>query len=243
MTLHVTRSPGGDGVPVLLVHGFSTSWQLWADTGWTRALEQAGRAWIAPDLPGHGASPKPHEPDAYTSAALVEALAAVGDGPADVIGYSLGGELALELALAHPDRVRRLVVGGIGARRPNTAEATAMLYEHAAAGTQPPCGPTAAMWARATSAPGADGVALAACLAGVSGSPPLHDLDRYPGPTLLFAGTEDGIADGIETLRERLVDAELLWVEGRDHFTTLSAAVAKERAVAFLAGEHAASVR
>jgi len=235
MSLHVARSGGGDGVPVLLVHGYSTSWRLWADTGWTRALERAGRAWLAPDLPGHGASPKPHEPEAYASAALVAALADVLDGRADVIGYSLGGELALELALACPNLVRRLVAGGIGSQRPNTAEAAATVYGHAAAGTQPPSGPTAAMWARATSAPGADAVALAACLAGVSGSPPLQDLDRFPGPALLFAGTEDAVAAGIETLRDELVDAELLRVEGRDHFTTLSAAVAKERAVAFLA--------
>jgi pimeloyl-ACP methyl ester carboxylesterase len=235
VTLHVERSAGGDGVPVLLVHGYSTDHRMWAVTGWTAALERAGRAWLAPDLRGHGSSPKPHEPEAYASAAQVAELAALLDEPADVVGYSLGGELALELALAHPRLVRRLVAGGIGAQRPNTSEAAAALYERVAAGEMPPTGPTAAMWARATSMPGADRMALAACLAGVSGSPPLHDLDRYPGPTLLFAGTEDEVAAGIEHLREALPHAELLRLEGRDHFTTLSAAAAKERALEFLA--------
>jgi hypothetical protein len=91
------------------------------------------------------------------------------------------------------------------------------------------------MWARATSASGADRVALAACLAGISGSPPLHDLDRYPGPTLLFAGTEDEVAAGVERLRDGLARAELLWIDGRDHLTTLSSARAKERVLEFLA--------
>jgi pimeloyl-ACP methyl ester carboxylesterase len=157
------------------------------------------------------------------------------DGPADVIGYSLGAELGLELTLAHPELVRRLVVGGFGGRRPHTAEATAELYRHVAAGTQPPSSPATAMWARATSMPGADRIALAACLAGVSGSRLLHGLDRFAGPTLLFAGTEDPVADGIERLRDALADAELLWIEGRNHLTTLSAAGAKARALAFLA--------
>jgi pimeloyl-ACP methyl ester carboxylesterase len=234
VTLHVARSAAGGGVPVLLVHGFSTSHEQWSATGWTHALDRAGRAWLAPDLPGHGGSPKPHEPEAYASHALVEALADVVDGQVDVAGYSLGGELALELALVHPERVRRLVVGGIGAQRPNTAEAAAALYDRVVAGEQPSSGPTAAMWARATSAPGADRVALAACIAGVSGSPPLHDLDRFSGPALLFAGTDDELAGGIESIREQLPDAELLWIEGRDHLTTPTAPLAKERALAFL---------
>jgi pimeloyl-ACP methyl ester carboxylesterase len=220
---------------VLLVHGYSASYSMWEATGWTGALEQAGRGWLAPDLLGHGASPRPHEPDAYAVDAQVATLAAVLDEPADVIGYSLGAELALELALGRPRLVRRLVVGGFGGRRPHTAEATAELYAQVAAGAQPPSSSTTAMWARATSAPGADRVALAACLAGVSGSRPLHGFDRFPGPTLLFAGTDDLVAEGIEQLRDRLVDAELLWIEGRDHMTTLSASAAKARALDFLA--------
>jgi pimeloyl-ACP methyl ester carboxylesterase len=236
--LHVAGSEQGDGVPVLLVHGFSSSHADWTATGWTQALERAGRAWIAPDLRGHGASEKPHQPADYRSDVLVGDLARTLDGcgaeRADVVGYSLGAELALEVALAHPDRVRRLVAGGIGDRRPNTAEATATLYEHAAAGTPPPDGPTARMWSRASSVPGADPVALAACLAGVSGSPPLSGFDRFPGPTLLFAGTVDEVARGIETLREQLARAELVWIEGRNHFNTLSTAEAKERGLAFL---------
>jgi pimeloyl-ACP methyl ester carboxylesterase len=222
-------------VPVLLVHGYSTDHSMWAATGWLRPLEQVGRRWLAPDLVGHGASPRPHEPEPYAVDAQVAALSAMLDEPADVVGYSLGGELALELALAHPELVRRLVVGGIGDHRPNTAEAAAELYEHVVAGARPPPSSTATLWARATSVPGADRVALAACLAGVSGSRPLHGLDRFPGPTFLFAGSEDPVADGIERLRDALARSELLRIPGRDHLTTLSAADARARAVAFLA--------
>jgi pimeloyl-ACP methyl ester carboxylesterase len=235
--LHLVRSTGGTGVPVLLVHGFSRDHSMWAATGWTQALERTGRRWLAPDLLGHGASPRPHEREAYQLDAQTRLLAeALEEEPADVVGYSLGGELALEFALAYPERVRRLVIGGIGDHRPNTGEAAAALYESVVAGTAPGSGPTAAMWARATSVPGADRVALAACLAGVSGSRPLHGLERFPGPTLLFAGTEDPVADGVERLRDSLPEAELVRIRGHDHFTTLATAEARSRTLDFLSG-------
>jgi pimeloyl-ACP methyl ester carboxylesterase len=235
--IEVARSARFGGVPVLLVHGYSSSHANWEATGWTGALEEAGRDWIAPDLRGHGGSAKPHAPADYRSAVLVDDLVRTLDGAgaerADVIGYSLGGELAVELAVAHPGRVRRLVAGGIGERRPNSPEAAAEVYEHAAAGTEPPVGPTASMWARASAVPGADPLALAACLAGVSGSPPLRDLDRYGGPALLFAGTADEVATGIESVQHAL-GAELLRLEGHVHSSALSAPEARDRVLTFL---------
>jgi pimeloyl-ACP methyl ester carboxylesterase len=69
---------------------------------------------LAFDLRGHGLSEKPAEPDRYTLAALVEdveqVMTACRATRADVVGHSLGGALALHLALAHPERVRRLVL-------------------------------------------------------------------------------------------------------------------------------------
>lgn len=62
------------------------------------------------DLPGHGSAPDV-APDADVGAAAeVLALAALPKGQADVIGHSFGAVVSLRLALAHPDRVRRLVL-------------------------------------------------------------------------------------------------------------------------------------
>ncbi|MFD0803794.1 alpha/beta fold hydrolase, partial [Streptomonospora algeriensis] len=95
--------PGAEGVPILLVHGFGSDYELnWERTGWTRALE--GLPVFGCDLRGHGGSGKPHDPAAYTPGAFVGDLVALldtlGIERADVVGYSLGARLAWELALA-----------------------------------------------------------------------------------------------------------------------------------------------
>jgi len=84
---------------VLLIHaGVCDSRQ------WKRQLALLPEA-IAPDLPGFGDAP---EPEGEFS--VVDDLAALLDGPAAVVGNSLGGRVALQLALARPDLVERLLL-------------------------------------------------------------------------------------------------------------------------------------
>jgi pimeloyl-ACP methyl ester carboxylesterase len=99
---------GSDGVPVLLLHGVpetSTSWRRLAP-----ALAD-GRRVLAPDLPGLGGSayPGPYDLSSLTRQ-LVALLEEEGTGPVDVVGHDWGGALALSLARARPDLVRRLCV-------------------------------------------------------------------------------------------------------------------------------------
>jgi pimeloyl-ACP methyl ester carboxylesterase len=236
--LHVRRSEPRPGVPVLLVHGLSMSSGTWAAAGWLSALDRAGRAWLAPDLRGHGRSPKPHDPAEYGPERLVAdllgVLDAVGADEADVIGYSVGAELALELALRSPAHVRRLVAGGVGRDRPLTAEQALEVYRHAIGEAPLPAGRAGWLWAAACNTAGNDPVALSACLAGVSASGPLERLDRYPGPALLFVGTKDALVSGVEAVRDELPDAALLRIEGADHARAMFSTEAVERALAFL---------
>ncbi|HYQ66338.1 alpha/beta hydrolase [Actinophytocola sp.] len=92
-TLHLARhEPGGDPV-LLLLHGLGATGEVWDSL-----LE---RHWkgevIAPDLPGHGRSPRP---DTYTFESMAASVAAVLPEGRDVVvlGHSLGGVLALTLA-------------------------------------------------------------------------------------------------------------------------------------------------
>jgi pimeloyl-ACP methyl ester carboxylesterase len=95
---------GGDGPPLLLVHGYGGA--AWNFTELQPYL--GGRRLIIPDLPGHGGSaPLP----ATTSLrGFADALVPLLDGPVDVLGHSLGGVVALRLAERHPQLVRRLVL-------------------------------------------------------------------------------------------------------------------------------------
>jgi 3-oxoadipate enol-lactonase len=94
---------GGEGPPLLLVHGFGGA--AWNFSELAPLLP--GKRLIIPDLPGHGgSSPLP----APTLAGFADVLAQLLDGPVDVLGHSLGGVVALRLAERHPSLVRRLVL-------------------------------------------------------------------------------------------------------------------------------------
>lgn len=107
MGLNVQDS--GSGAPVALLHGLLGSARNWGQIA--KGLAASGRRALAFDLPNHGESPTT-VPCGY--GAMADAVAAAleegGARPADVIGHSMGGKVAMVLALAHPGAVRRLVV-------------------------------------------------------------------------------------------------------------------------------------
>lgn len=224
---------------MLLVHGFSASARLWMRSGWTKALERGGRNWIAPDLRGHGQSERFPTPAAYHTTELVSDLVRVLDAAevaqADLVGYSLGGELALEFAVAHPERARRLVVGGIGRRRPLDPADTMTLYEAVVRGSTTGVDTAARrMWATASCGADADPVVLAAFLAGIGASGQVQGAEVLGHPVLLFAGTEDPVASGAEELAARLSGAELIRLPGHDHTTAVSDPTAINAGIAWL---------
>jgi pimeloyl-ACP methyl ester carboxylesterase len=97
------RTTSGSGVPVVLLHGLGDTASTWAAFA---AL--VDRPTVAFDLRGHGTSPRPGE---YTVDSMVaDVLAALGDEPVDLVGHSMGGHVASQVALRVPDRVRRLVL-------------------------------------------------------------------------------------------------------------------------------------
>lgn len=103
----------GDGDPVVLVHGMAASNQHWPSM--LHDLAQAGFRGYAPDLPGHGASPKPDEPSQYSAQAVFGAferwMVTLGSaGPVRLVGHSLGGFMSLLYTHRHPQRVASLVL-------------------------------------------------------------------------------------------------------------------------------------
>ncbi len=100
----------GTGAPLLLLHGFTGR-----GTAWGAHAAAFARSFhvITVDLPGHGRSGT-GAPARMTIERTADDLAAIlrqtGTAPAHVLGYSLGARIALRLAVAHPDAVRRLVL-------------------------------------------------------------------------------------------------------------------------------------
>ena len=100
----------GSGDPVVLIHAFSVDRRMWAPQ--IAALERRFRV-IRYDLRGHGNSAAPLEPYAPHDD-LRSVLDALGVGRATLVGLSAGSTLAIDFAIAYPDRVRKLVLASPG---------------------------------------------------------------------------------------------------------------------------------
>jgi pimeloyl-ACP methyl ester carboxylesterase len=100
----------GEGEPLLFIHGISGCWQNWLEN--LPHFAAAGRRCVALDLPGFGASPMPSWPIGMAAYGqlLRDFCEKLGLGGATLVGNSMGGLLATELALAEPAAFQRLVL-------------------------------------------------------------------------------------------------------------------------------------
>jgi pimeloyl-ACP methyl ester carboxylesterase len=102
---------GGGEPPLVLLHGLFGQAQ---NFGAVQKVLAASRRVVALDLRNHGASPHDPEMDyAAMAADVVETLEALGALPAVVLGHSMGGKVAMMLALTRPELVARLIVADI----------------------------------------------------------------------------------------------------------------------------------
>jgi pimeloyl-ACP methyl ester carboxylesterase len=122
----------GRGAPLVLVHGFACGIRSWDPQ--VRALSRSRRV-ITYDVRGHGISGAPREATAYSQETSVEDLHALlvhlGIRRAAIGGLSMGGNIALNFALAHADMVTRLIVADTGAGSDDTADWVATVHAFA----------------------------------------------------------------------------------------------------------------
>ena len=98
-----------DAPRIVFIHGTRLTRAMWRPQ--FAALEDEFRV-IAVDLPGHGSSAGEHFSLASAAASVVTAIEAEGGRPAVLVGLSLGGYVAMELAATRPELVRGLVLSG-----------------------------------------------------------------------------------------------------------------------------------
>jgi pimeloyl-ACP methyl ester carboxylesterase len=120
------------GIPIVLVHGLGDRAESWAPM--LERLKKAGFHVYAPDLLGYGRSPKPGDSD-YSIATqekfVADFIQALGLPKTDVGGWSMGGGIALKLALDHPEMVDRVVVyNNVGIRFNLTYSPAELFHPH-----------------------------------------------------------------------------------------------------------------
>ncbi len=198
----VTSGEDGVAMQLVFIHGSGDSGRCWDEV--LRRLGNVGQGAVALDLPGHGRRvgeplPDPETVPEYARAVRrdIEALGRGRAGGVVLVGHSLGGAIALQLAMDAPELVDQLVLVGTGARlrvlpamlelartHPDEAWRQATTLAHAPGHEQ-----MAEVYAAAAAptAPGALYNDLAACnVFDVMG-----DLDRVRQPALVVVGAED----------------------------------------------------
>src|SRR5689334_14145881 len=206
----------GEGPAIMLVHGFGSSRsQNWKSTGWYGGLAAAGFSLVAMDCRGHGESGKPHEDTAYGHDRMAEDVVAVmqaaGLAQALVLGYSMGGFIGLRLLAAHPERIVKLAIAGVGETylqdRITSPQARAQLADALMTPDKDSItDPRGRMFRAFADQPGKDRLALAACMRAMSPHLPREVLARLRKPVLVVDGGDDDTAGRPEPLAEALGD-------------------------------------
>jgi len=219
----------------LLLHAGIADRRMWAPQ--LPALAAAGHRAIAPDMPGFG--------DAALAPGIVDYVgfsADALDGPAAVVGCSFGGRVALELAVAWPELVERLVLVGAGLGAWDWSEATQAGFAQeeealergdlAAAAAQ-----QAGMWLAPDATPEVRALTVAMTIRSYEQQLPMEEqvkavwpqpsaetrLGDVAVPTLVVVGSED--VEDIVSMAERLAGAipgaRLETIEGAGHLPSL----------------------
>jgi len=219
--------------PVVLVHGFGTSFELtWVHNGWVDLLADEGREVIGVDLLGHGQAPKPHDPDAYAD--LGERVRdALPDEPVDAIGFSMGAKTLLRVAAAEPHRFRSLVVSGVGSNLFQAADRS-VLIEAIRTGDDGGI-PQLRYFAGLAELPGNDREALAACMSRDTHLLTAEQLGAITCPVLVVLGDRDMVAPATP-LVDALPDATYVELPRTDHAKTPKSFAFIDAALEFLRG-------
>jgi pimeloyl-ACP methyl ester carboxylesterase len=214
---------GGEGDPILLIHGFASNHVVnWGATGWIDTLKRAGRRVIAMDVRGHGKSAKLRDPESYSLALMADDALRLLDHltihRADVMGYSMGARITVAMALADQDRMRSMVLGGMGYAMVEGMrgedEIVAALQAPTLEAAEPGPGLAYRKFAEQT---GSDTLALAACMRKARETFTPEQLGSIQIPTLIAIGDKDGVAGSADDLAALIPGAQVFIIPNRDH--------------------------
>jgi pimeloyl-ACP methyl ester carboxylesterase len=230
----------GQGQPIVLIHGFASNREVnWVYPSWVSTLTGAGRRVIALDNRGHGQSTKLYDPADYHTGKMAEDARALLDHlkieRADVFGYSMGARITAFLASSQPDRVRSIILGGLGYKLidgvglpESIAEA---LEAQSLADVADPTARTFRAFADQTKS---DRRALAACIRGSRQVMSVDEVSKIAVPSLVAVGTKDDVAGSAGKLAAVMRNARALDIPGRDHMLAVGDKTFKTAVLQFL---------
>ena len=240
-------SDQGNGDGVILVHGFAASVQEnWVKAGWIQMLTRAGRRVVAIDLRGHGQSTAFRQPADYSLPLMAGDVLAIVEHlqikKPDLIGFSLGARVVLELLRMRGDRFLLGVLCGVGEtllnpREERDPEAFAKAME--APSAEVVDDDMARRFRLFAEAQGQDLAALAACSRGLAamGRPWTRELlAGIKNEMLVIAGAGDDLAGAPEGLARCFANAKAKRIPGCGHMDCLTQPMFKGAVMDFLAG-------
>ena len=122
----------GHGPTLVLQHGQSDNLRAWYDAGYVDTLRDEYQL-VLVDARGHGASDKPHDPEAYNIARnaedIVAVLDALGIEKAHFWGHSMGGRIGFGIAKYTPERFHSLIIGSMSPYKRPKAERDQQIEE------------------------------------------------------------------------------------------------------------------
>jgi pimeloyl-ACP methyl ester carboxylesterase len=242
--LRIAYEDLGEGDPIMLLHGFAadarSNWKL---TGWFSLLQSAGFRVIAPDARGHGRSDKPSDPEAYAPEGIagdaIRLLDHLGLDRVDLFGYSMGGRNAGWLLTRHQDRLRSVVIGGVGINLLRLDDPQPWIdrgFELTADNrkTESLAVPALTPLYRGATRLGGRAGALSACLLGAFPSLPPEAFEEVDRPVLVVAGAKDTVSGSPIPLAECIPGARAVTVPGKSHLASIGDAFFKGAVMGFL---------
>jgi pimeloyl-ACP methyl ester carboxylesterase len=205
---------------LVLLHGFASSFEHnWRQSGWVDILADFGCAAPEIDLPGHGSSARPTDPQAYADVESDVFGSLPPQRPIGAVGFSAGADLLLRLAIGHPGHFERIALLGLGDNA--FEEGDPGLIVEALVGDDEPENVQARLFRRLASTTGNDPQALSAFLRRPRRPLREADLSEVSCPVLVVLGDRDMVGSA-DRLVGALPSASLVTLPGVDHFSTPS---------------------
>ncbi|WP_185985368.1 alpha/beta fold hydrolase [Aureimonas mangrovi] len=230
-----------DGPPILLVHGFASNIMVnWVDPGWFSTLTGAGYRVLAFDHRGHGRSDKPHDSALYTPQAMARDAFALldhaGVQQAVFFGYSMGARVSAFAALARPERVPALILGGLGMGLvEGVGDWDPIAEALLASSIDDVSDERGRMFRNFADRTNSDREALAACIKHSRDELSEEEIAQIDQPVLVGVGTKDEIAGSAEGLAALLPHGRAFAIDRRDHMLAVGDRSFKAAVLAFLA--------